>query len=217
MTLKNTENVQGVACALDHLVMSAEELTAGRAHAEALLDVSLTERGVHEVMGTHNHLAALDRGAYFEVIARDPDATPPEFPRWFDLDNFSGPPRLTNWVINTPDLEAALALSPAGTGRIMEFERGVYKWRMIVPETGALPFDGCFPAIIEWHSEHPAPALPQHNFRLRRLKIMHPQASALRTALSPFHLEQENVAFVQAAKPALQAEIGTPSGEIWIS
>ncbi|WP_417249972.1 VOC family protein [Celeribacter sp.] len=217
MTLKNTENVQGVACALDHLVMATEDLAAGRAHAQALLDVSLTERGVHEVMGTHNHLASLDRGAYFEVIARDPDATPPEFPRWFDLDNFSGPPRLTNWVINTPDLEVALALAPADMGRIMEFERGPYAWRMVVPETGVLPFDGCFPAIIEWHSEHPAPALPQHGFTLRRLKLAHPQADALRSALAPFVLGRENVGIVQAARPAIQAEIGTPSGEVWIS
>lgn len=217
MTEKKTLAMSEVPVALDHLVMSATDLDAGRAHAQALLDVELGPRGHHEVMGTHNHLAALSRGAYFEVIAVDPSATPPDFPRWFDLDKFDGAPRLTNWVLNTPDLEAALALAPEGAGRIMEFTRGPYSWRMAVPESGVLPFDGCFPALIEWRSEHPARAMPDHGFNLRRLKISHPRAQALDAALLPFRLETENVRIVQAARPALQAEIGTPSGEVWLS
>jgi len=168
-----------------------------------------------------NRLVAMTRPdgekAYLEVIAPDPQAQRPDFPRWFDLDNFGGPPKLTNWVVSCPDLEEAWELAPANVGRIMSFQRGDYAWRMIVPETGILPFDNCFPALIEWHSAHPVPKLPDPGLRFRRLKIAHPDAEGLRAVLAPFVSAMENVRIVQAQTPALTAEIGTDSGEIWIA
>jgi len=189
--------------------------------AETLLGVEFGPRGVHQDMGTENRLVAMTRPdgekAYLEVIAPDPQAQRPDFPRWFDLDNFGGPPKLTNWVVSCPDLEEAWELAPANVGRIMSFQRGDYAWRMIVPETGILPFDNCFPALIEWHSAHPVPKLPDPGLRFRRLKIAHPDAEGLRAVLAPFVSAMENVRIVQAQTPALTAEIGTDSGEIWIA
>ncbi|WP_417242998.1 VOC family protein [Celeribacter sp.] len=204
-------------CALDHLVISATDLETGRLWAQNLLDIPFGPRGVHTCMGTHNHLTALDRGAYLEVIAVDAQAIAPAHPRWFDLDNFSGAPRLSNWVLNVDDLDAALAAAPAGAGQVVAFERGAYRWKMAVPETGVLPFDGCFPALIEWQSAHPAPALDYHGLALRRLKLSHPQSDALTAALEPFAAAMESVRIVNARTPSLHAEIGTPSGEIWIT
>lgn len=202
---------------IDHLVISASDLASGRGWAEDLLDISLTVRGEHRAMGTHNVAAALDNGSYLEVIAVDPDAPPPAYSRWFDLDNFGGPPRLTNWVVNCVDLDEAWERAPANVGRIMSFTRGPYAWRMIVPEDGKLIFDGCFPALIEWQSEHPAPDLPNFDLRLKRLKLAHPDAPALRAALAPFVEAMEHVSISDGRRPSLQAEIGTPSGEIWIT
>ncbi|MEN8838822.1 MAG: VOC family protein [Celeribacter marinus] len=216
MSLLN-KKVRLMHCALDHLVISAENLETGRDWAQNLLDIAFGARGEHVHMGTHNHLTGMDRGVYLEVIAIDPEAAQPLHPRWFDLDNFSGGPRLSNWVINVDDLDAALAVAPIRVGRIVEFERGVYRWKMAVPESGVLPFDGCFPALIEWQSEHPAPALPNHGLALRRLNLSHPNADALTTALEPFGEAMENVRIVPARVPSLHAEIGTPSGEIWIT
>ncbi len=206
---------------IDHLVISAADLAAGRDWAEALLGVEFGPRGEHVDMGTENHLVAMTRPdgekAYLEVIAPDPLAPKPEYPRWFDLDNFGGRPRLTNWVVSCPDLEEAWERAPADVGRILSFRRGPYAWRMIVPETGLLPYDNCFPALIEWHSETPVPALPDPGLRFRRLKISHPDPDGLRAALSPFVAAMENVRIVPAETPSMTAEIGTDSGEIWLS
>lgn len=202
---------------LDHLVVSAATLQEGRLHLEALLDTPLTPRGAHATMATHNHLVRLNDGAYLETIAVDHDVLRPDFPRWFDLDNFAGPPKLSNWVINCDDLDEAWQRAPANTGRIMDFERGAYRWRMIVPETGVLPFNNGFPAIIEWDGAHPAPNLPATDISLRRLRITHPDATPLRAALAPFVEAMENVQIVQGKTIAFAAELSTPSGEIWIS
>jgi len=202
---------------IDHLVISAADLQQGKEWAEGLLDVEFGPRGVHPDMGTQNHLVAMRPDAYLEVIAPDHDALRPDYPRWFDLDNFGGPPRLTHWVVSCPDLEEAWELAPANVGRILSFRRGDYAWRMIVPETGVLPFDDCFPALIEWHSPRPVRALPDAGLLMRRLKISHPEPDALRAALSPFVAAMDHVRIVQSDTPGLTAEISTPSGEIWIA
>lgn len=207
----------GMGYCLDHLVVSAGDLEQGKDAIEALLDIRFAPRGVHEDMGTHNHLIGMAPGAYLEVIAPDPEAAAPPYPRWFNLDNFGGVAKLTHWVVACPDLEEAWERAPADVGRILSFRRGDYAWRMIVPESGILPFDGCFPALIEWHSDHPAPALPNPGLTLRRLKISHPDAEELQEALAPFVSAMENVRIAQADTPGLMAEIGTPSGEIWLT
>ncbi len=135
-------------------------------------------------MGTHNRLLSLG-DLYLEVIAVNPAAPPPGRPRWFDLDRFSGPPRLTTWICRCDDLPAALAAAPPGTGTPMALARGDFRWEMAVPDDGRLPFDGVFPALIRWHGAlHPAPLLPDHGLRLSRLEVTHPQAGALRAALA---------------------------------
>ena len=60
---------------------------------------------------------SLGAGEYMEVIAVNPAAPPPGRPRWFDLDRFTGAPRITNWILRCDDLDAALSLAPPGTGR----------------------------------------------------------------------------------------------------
>jgi hypothetical protein len=202
---------------LDHLVVCASNLDQGRLWAEGLLDVPFESRGAHALMGTHNHLVGLDKDAYFEVIAIDPDAPQLPHARWFDLDNFGGAPRLSNWVVRCDDLEEAWERAPAMVGRIMSFERGDYAWRMLVPEDGTPLFDGCFPTLIEWQSKHPAPALPHRDLRLRRLKLTHPNAKELRAALAPFVEAMEHVSIGEGTQASLQAEIGSASGEIWIT
>ncbi|SEK59603.1 VOC family protein [Pacificibacter marinus] len=202
---------------LDHLVVCASNLDQGRLWVEGLLDVPFEKRGVHDLMGTHNHLVALDKDAYFEVIAIDPAAPKLPHARWFDLDNFGGPPKLSNWVVRCDDLEEAWERAPATVGRIMSFERGEYAWRMLVPEDGKPLFDGCFPTLIEWQSKHPAPALTHRDLRLRRLKLTHPNATELRAALAPFVQAMEHVSIGEGAQASLQAEIGSASGEIWIA
>jgi hypothetical protein len=195
---------------LDHLAVSAATLAEGVAAVEAALGVTMAGGGEHPLMGTHNRLLSLG-DLYLEVIAINPAAPPPGRPRWFDLDHFTGPPRLTNWAAACDDLDAALAAAPPGTGTPLSLARGDYRWQMAVPETGRLPFDTLFPALIRWQgSLHPAAALPDCGCRLRSLTVSHPRATALRAALGPL-AEDARVALT-AGPPGLAAIIDTPHG-----
>jgi hypothetical protein len=195
---------------LDHLAISATRLEDGVAAVERLLGVPMAGGGKHGAMSTHNRLISLG-DLYLEVIAVDPEVPPPGRPRWFDLDRFSGPPRLTTWIVATDDMEAALAAGPTGWGAPMKLARGDYRWQMAVPGDGRLPFDNTCPALIQWHGPlHPAPALPDHGLRLTRLEVCHPDAAALQQALA---LTDPRVSF--ATGPAgLRAVIDTPKGAV---
>lgn len=195
---------------LDHLAISAERLEDGVALVERRLGVPMAGGGQHPAMGTHNRLLSLG-DLYLEVIAVDPVATPPGRPRWFDLDRFSGPPRLTTWIVATDEMEAALATGPQGWGAAMDLARGDYRWQMAVPGDGRLPFDGACPALIRWQGAlHPAPALPDNGLRLARLAVSHPQAAALKAALA---LDDPRVTFTPGP-PGLSAVIDTPQGPV---
>ncbi len=197
--------------ALDHLAVSAATLAEGVAALEDLLGLPLQGGGQHPAMATHNRLIGIG-GLYLEVIAIDPSLPAPAKPRWFDLDRFSGPPRLTNWVARTEDLAAALAASPPGTGTPLALQRGDYRWSMAVPGDGSLPFDGAFPALIQWQgSLHPAAALPDQGLRLTRLEIAHPEAATLAPILARL-CPDPRIIVVAGAQKALRAELTTPQG-----
>jgi hypothetical protein len=202
---------------LDHIAVAAETLAEGAAHVEAALGVELSDIGLHDRMGTHNRLLGLGPGVYLEVIAVNPDAAPPAQARWFDLDNFTGRPRLTNWIVRTNDLAGTLAGAPAGMGVPISFARGPYLWQMGVPPDGKLPFDGAAPALIEWESAlHPAERLPDRGCRLAGLTVEHPEAEALLAAFPPLG-QVEGVRIATGPVRRLWAEIDTPAGRKFLA
>lgn len=192
----------------DHLAVSCTDLAQGAAAVEEALGLPLVAGGTHAHMGTHNRLLSLG-DAYLEVIAIDPAAPAPGWPRWFGLDGFTGVARLTNWVVACDDLDAALDQAPAGAGVAVDLARNDLRWRMGVPGDGQLPFGGAYPALIQWQGPHPAPRLPDHGARLARLVLTHPDAAALRAALSGLH---DPRVVVETGPLALRAEIDTPHG-----
>ncbi len=197
----------------DHLVVAAETLEAGADHVEAALGVRPGPGGKHPDMGTHNLLLSLGPSAYLEVIAIDPVAAAPDHARWFDLDRFSGPPRLTSWVARCDDLEAALAAAPPMEGRIRDLARGDLRWRMLVLDDGRLPFDGLYPGLIRWQGTgHPAAQLPDSGICIERLVLHHPRAEALRAALPLPGMEHVEV--VHAERPGLEAHLRTAGGRV---
>ena len=196
---------------LDHLAVVAETLEAGRAHVEAALGVAMQSGGQHGYFGTHNLLLGLSDGLYLEVIAVDPAAGPPAVPRWFDLDRFAGQPRIGTWICRSDDLEAALAQAPAEAGRPVDLARGDLRWRMAVAADGRMPFDGAFPALIQWQGAHPAARLAPSGCRLRRLIVTHPEAEALRASLADL-LTDSRVVIAFGDDLHLRAEIETPHG-----
>ncbi|PRX35240.1 Glyoxalase-like domain-containing protein [Meinhardsimonia xiamenensis] len=199
-------------CTIDHLVIAAEDLDAGAEAVSATLGVPLAPGGQHPAMGTHNRLLSLGEGEYLEVIAIDPQAIPPGRPRWFALDSFEGAPRPVAWVLRCDDLDAALAAAPEGIGAPMELSRGDLAWRLTVPEIGVTPFDGLFPALIEWEEgDHPAEQLPPSGCTLERLELFHPAAEALEAALAPL-VEDARLLVRYGALPQMRAVIATPHG-----
>lgn len=197
--------------AFDHIAISSNSLEAGVEAVESALGVALAGGGEHAHMGTHNRLLGLG-DLYLEVIAINPAAPAPAWPRWFDLDNFDGQPRPTNWIARSESLSDDLALVPPGTGIPVDLQRGDYRWTMAVPPDGKLPFDGGFPALIQWHGDlHPARALPESGVRLRMLEIAHPQAHALKAALAPLFTDPR-VQIVEGPAKAMRATFTTPHG-----
>ena len=191
---------------LDHLAVAATSLDEGVEWVAHRLGVAPGPGGSHPAMGTHNRLLSLCPGVYLEVIAIDTAAPPPGRARWFGLDRLEGPPRLAAWVARTDDLDAALALAPAGSGTPLALSRGTYRWRMAVPEDGRLPLDGVSPALIEWQGGvHPADDLPPSPARLVRLDVAHPEPLA--RLLPPV----EGVRY-QTGAPSLRALLRTPAG-----
>lgn len=195
---------------LDHIAVAGRTLADASAHVEEALGVPLRPGGQHPRFGTHNRLLGLADGLYLEAIAIDPDAPPPDRPRWFGLDAFGGAPRLTTWICATD----SLADLPAGLqqgGVPVALTRGDLSWQMAVPDAGALPFDGLFPALIAWDGDaHPADRLPASGCRLLGLRISHPDAGALEATLAP-HLDDDRITF--ATGPAgLGARFDTPNG-----
>lgn len=196
---------------LDHLAISCTDLASGAEAVEEALGLPLAPGGQHPHMATHNRLLSLGPDLYLEVIAPDPAQPRPAWPRWFDLDRFSGPARLTNWICRCEDLDDELAHSPQGAGSPVSLQRGDFRWRMAVPATGILPFDNRFPALIQWEgTAHPAPRLLDLGARLTALHITHPQPDALRAALSRLNDPRVTIA---AGEPGMSATIATPFGE----
>lgn len=198
--------------ALDHLAVVARTLEEGATYVEAVLGAEMSPGGSHPDMGTHNKLLSLGPSCYLEVIAVDPAAPRPPHRRWFNMDNFSSAPRMTNWVCRTDDLETALAAAPPGSGRIKELRRGDFRWRMSVPEFGRLPFDEAIPALIDWGGRtHPNHRLPDHGFRLARLDVFHPRAGEMMAAFPALH-SLNDVAVREGPEKRLIATISTPEG-----
>lgn len=197
---------------LDHLAVVCRTLEEGTSYVEAVLGVEMSPGGRHGAMGTHNMLLSLGPEAYLEVIAIDPDAPQPRYPRWFGLDHYNAPPRMMNWICATDNLEDALDAAPAGTGTPLELSRGDMMWRMAVPDDGFLPFDAAMPALIEWDTDqHPNRLLPDHGLRLSRLDVFHPQAGDLINGF-PALRNLDQVAVRDGPEKRLIASITTPEG-----
>jgi Glyoxalase-like domain len=210
-------NAEPPAVVVDHLVIVAPSLEAGSEHVRAALGVTLQRGGEHAAMGTHNALLRLGDALYLEVIAVNPDAPPPDRPRWFELDRHGAgaTTRLATWVARTADIHAAASASPIPLGRIEPMTRGPLRWLVTVPEDGSLPTQGIAPTLIQWLNEpHPANRLADSGCALARLEGFHSEAERIGTMLRAIRfaggLTVSRIAPHET--PFLVAHIQTPNG-----
>lgn len=192
---------------LDHLVIAAPTLELGAAWLTEITGVKPQMGGKHALMGTHNLLAKLGSDTYLEIISLDPQAPAPTRARWFELDKLVVAPRLIHWVMSCPNLDVVQPLEPLGT--ITNLSRGVYLWRITIPEDGHLPGDGLIPTLIEWQTPNPSAQLEECGLSLIRLEGQHPEPSRIEANLVALGLE---LSVQYAATPSLRAVLDTPKG-----
>lgn len=197
---------------LDHVALVARTLDEGCAHVARQLGVDMGPGGAHPAMGTHNRLLSLGADRYLEVIAVDPDADPPDRPRWFGLDRFDDEPRLAAWIAATDDIEATLVDAHPDSGRATPLSRGELRWTISIADDGALPLDGAFPSLIEWPpGPHPAADMHDAGCRLRSLTIEHPRADEIEL-FTRDRLDPDLVEIRTGPNIGLAAEFDTPTG-----
>ncbi len=196
---------------LDPLVVAARTLDEGVAWCEASLGLTPGPGGEHALFGTHNRLLRLACDgaprAYLEIIAIQPQARPTRgagLRRWFDLDEpalqdrlAQQGPQLVHWVASVPDLAAATA-----AWRALGIERGpalaasrptphgLLQWQITVRDDGQRLFGGALPTLIQWGAAHPGERMADSGLRLQSLTLRHPQAAALRQALTAIGITQ---------------------------
>lgn len=193
---------------LDHIAVLGETLEEAVGQVEAAVGLAMEPGGKHAHFATHNRLLGLGDGVYIEAIAADPAAPPPPYARWFGLDGFRGAARLDKWICRVEDMTAALKVLPMA-GHPVTLSRGTLSWTMAVPEDGMLPFDGLFPALIQWHSPvPPGNALSSAGLSLDTLTVRHPEAAALERMVGGL-LGGAQVRFQAAEVPGLEAHLNS--------
>jgi catechol 2,3-dioxygenase-like lactoylglutathione lyase family enzyme len=191
---------------LDHLAVACTNLAEGTAWLEDRLGVTLQKGGQHPRYGTHNTLLGLADGIYLEVIAKNPDAIPEAGQSWFELDRFSGPPRLANWICQTDNI----ANVPSVAGAPCALTRGDLSWQITVPDDGGLPYSGAFPTLIQWAegTHHPSGRLGFSGCKLLRFEVTHPHMKMISQMVS---LDDPRIT-LSVGDFAMHATFETPQG-----
>jgi hypothetical protein len=192
-------------------------LEVGVEYVRQTLGVSPHLGGEHPRMGTHNSLLKLGEKVYLEVIAINPNAPPPNRPRWFQLDepDPSHPVRLATWMARTDGIYAAITASPIPLGEIEPMSRGQLNWLITLPADGSLPLQGIAPVLIQWTAgAHPTATLPESGCALVRLEGFHPEAKEVIRMLKSIGFAGgfRVSALPSDQKPYLVAHIQTPAG-----
>jgi len=211
---------------IDHLVIGAASLYQGVEYVRDHLGVEMPFGGVHQKMGTHNHLMQLGHSVFLEIIAINPQIEPPDRPRWFGLDEsririqVQTEPALLTWVVNTDNLKALKKNAAFSIGEIERIRRGELSWYFGLPRDGRLLAGGMLPYAIEWLTDrHPSEMMANLGCRLDGLEISHPYSQWINDALNS--IGAADLVTVNALPkndtPYLQAFISTPNGKTVLS
>jgi Glyoxalase-like domain len=211
---------------LDHLVIAANTLEQGVDYVRKSLGVEIPMGGLHQTMGTHNHVMQLGNDAYLEVIAIDPAAEAPVQPRWFGLDDallraaIRQQPRLVTWVMNTTDIHQQVDTTGFDIGTPTALSRDKLKWEIALTDDGRLLAGGMLPYCIQWHSSpHPSQGMADLDCLLQNLTIHHNRPrwiSARLDAIGASHLVDVE-ALADSETPYLSASIDTPKGKVTLT
>ena len=206
---------------IDHIVVGAATLEQGVRYIQDKLEVDIPFGGVHEKLGTHNHLMQLGQDCFLEVIAVNPEGNPPDQPRWYGLDDpfvrhrITQQPCLLGWVINTGNIQQLLQQASVPMGTSTRISRGKLSWLFGLPEDGRLLAAGILPYVIEWQCDsHPANNMADRGCALTELSLYHTNTAWLKAILAS--IDTQNLVKVYPLRgqqtPYIEARINTPSG-----
>jgi Glyoxalase-like domain len=199
---------------IDHVVITAPSLDAGKEMVFEALGVWPRAGGEHSRMGTHNLLLRLGPKVYLEVISIDPKQPSPDRPRWFELDRKAGThsPTLATWVARCDDIHTANVACESRFGAIEPMNRGDFRWAITIPKDGSLPFNGIAPTLIQWQiPDHPASRLEDLGCTLIQLQGFHPEAKRINDSLAKIGFAGQ-VTISTHTSAFLLAQIQTPRG-----
>ena len=213
------------ATELDHIVVAARTLDEGRAWARETVGVEAVGGGKHDGLATHNTLLKLDGKRYLEIIAIDPDADAPSFPRWFGLDtaevreHIAHGPRLVAWVARcsgAPDTIEQLAATQDYSAIVVRpASRADFRWRIAFTPDGVRIAGGTLPHLIQWDCEvHPCDRLPESGVSLTALMLGAPEPERLTGMLDALQFFDASVQVGQSTATNLVAMLRTPIGSV---
>jgi hypothetical protein len=201
---------------VDHLVYASADLERGIAEVEQLLGIRASFGGQHPNWGTRNALVALGPSSYLEIIAPDPDHSPPAEGRPFGLEVL-GSSRLVGWAAKgsgLTDFRDAAAQHGVELGTVLSGSRKqadgtVLVWKLT--DLRCVIADGIVPFFIDWGTTpHPA-LIASRGATLLSLVAKHPDADRVRQMLRIIGVDLS----VDAGRaPALIAQIDCPNGRV---
>lgn len=213
-----TSTMEAKLC-LDHLTVVAPSLADGVDHIRACLDIDIPFGQRHDYMGTHNHLLQLGGSVYLEIIAVDPAATPPAWPRWFGLDDAHGVRaawesgrRLRGWVARSSNIDATLSGHANLFGTKLGLPPAAPVFDFSLRQDGALPLDGAAPCIIDRRGKTRNMAtIPDLGARLASFVLEHPDPAMVAALYRNLNLDHAPT-ITCGAVARYRAEIELPGG-----
>lgn len=176
---------------IDHIVLLAETLDAGREFVMERLGVAPAVKWTNALFATHSLALRLGDSCYLEILAVDPDAADPPRVRWYGLDDrgirrtLARRPRLFAWALAVADLDATCEAATFDAGSPLSLVQGDLDWRQTVPADGELVLSGAGPVLIERRGGgHPALRMPDQHCTLETLRISDGEPFAIRNHLA---------------------------------
>jgi len=204
---------------LDHLTVIAPTLAEGVGHIRDCLGLEVPFGTRHHYMGTHNHRLQLGDGIYLEIVALDPDGTPPNRARWFGLDDqeqvrrdWDDGRRLRGWVAAAQSLQTLLATHGSVFGDEVSLPFVRPEFGFSIPDDGTLPMDGAAPSLIDHRNEPTSMAeIPDLGARLVSLTLEHPEPDAVSALYRELSIDRAPAVDL-GLRVRYRALIKTPSG-----
>lgn len=169
---------------LDHIMIGAASIDAGKAFVLELFQTEPIEGGTHSNLGTRNVLIGCGPEFYIEVLAAD-ETSSATSPFRSALEKVS-PPETYTFIVRTDDLDEVIeraqkvGLTAIGPQRLERKtpEGETLTWRLLFLAGHA--FGGLVPVFIDWEqTPNPATALP-HSLELENFKVATPMADELK-------------------------------------